>query len=759
MTEEEDEIQLVSRTEEDVEDGVIFVAKGSRGEDRDGPPCLKINYSDDDSEPRVQDERHIRHPGKLRMRLRKLRSSRTKRWCWWSTLAVLTILTIIFISVPLGLWSDRAKETCFDYESDDESSEEYPFLFLPQNGEFHLCEKGSAKIKATLGKYHKYMKEDHVNLYTYDNNTVLNITRLNENCLRVEWTGFSSTENPLVDCFEMEDDEYENLKWFGAHELYSQTWPMTNVNINMTPFLPHDYLADSYITFQSRNTFGPVLHPLWLTSNGVGILVDRITPLSVSINQSGDGELCLQAVPYALECIPKSFEETKLHYTVCVNSSIAETAKYFLREKIPHPIDVPEKKTFEDPIWSTWGAFKTNIDNNTIHNFLANIKKYNFSISQLELDDGYGKEGVYGDLSMKIDTKSLDVPLTAWVHPFVNPNAGAFMDKLDDDYFLPGKSKIEGDSVSLVKWWHKYGAIINYLDDRVAKTQRQALIKFMRDYRLQSLRFDAGEVTYLPKCVYTQNVVNPGDYATQYAAFAGNFTKDVSSRAQVRVGYFSQEQPLWVRMLDRSSTWDVENGLKSVLTAALTFGIAGYPFVLPGIIGGNGEDPAKSFTADPMLFIRWMQLSTFLPAMQFSFPPFHNSFTGVSPNVTIHALELVALHHRLADTMYDLALQAKETGYPIIRPLWWIDDSPTSISTDDQFLIGDDIMIAPILNQSASSRCVYFPDDVRWTRYGHGNTTYPYSGCQGTDLPCKNQGTCQFPVGRSTFLYFIRVTV
>ena len=73
MNEEEDEIQLVSRTEADVEDGVTFVAKESRGEDRDrdGPPCLKINYSDDDdSEPRVLDERHIRHPGKFRMRLR-----------------------------------------------------------------------------------------------------------------------------------------------------------------------------------------------------------------------------------------------------------------------------------------------------------------------------------------------------------------------------------------------------------------------------------------------------------------------------------------------------------------------------------------------------------------------------------------------------------------------------------------------------------------------------------------------------------------
>ena len=73
MAEEEDEIQLVSRTEADVEDGVTFVAKGSRGEDRDrdGPPCLKFNYSnDDDSEPRVLDEQHIRNLGKFRMRLR-----------------------------------------------------------------------------------------------------------------------------------------------------------------------------------------------------------------------------------------------------------------------------------------------------------------------------------------------------------------------------------------------------------------------------------------------------------------------------------------------------------------------------------------------------------------------------------------------------------------------------------------------------------------------------------------------------------------
>lgn len=665
--------------------------------------------------------------------------------------------------MPLGLWSENNKEECFDYESDDESSEQYPFLFLSQKGEFLLCEKGKTQMKAKLGIFHEFIKEDIVNVYEYAHDTVLNITRLNENCLRMEWTGISSPDFPLRDCFVMKDSEFlGDVEWFGAHELYNQTWPLKNTNISLTPFLPHDYLADSFITYQSRNTFGPVLHPLWLTSNGAGILVDRVTPLSVSINQVGDGdsEICLQAVPYALECIPKSFEETKLHYTVCIHDTIAETAKYFLREWIPHPKDVPAKETFQDPIWSTWGAFKTDINNDTVRNYLSNIKKYNFGISQLELDDGYGKKGAYGDLFMNLDTTGLveefGVSLTAWVHPFINPMADTFMKRLDDDYFLPGKSKIEGDSVSLVKWWHDYGAVVNYLDDKVVKQQRKALVGFMNKYGLTSLKFDYGEVTYLPKCVYTQNVNDPGYFATAYAAFVANFSKEVSSRAEVRVGYFSQEQPIWVRMLDRSSTWDVDNGLKSVLTTALTFGMAGYPFVLADMIGGNGDVPSdQPFSLDPTLFVRWMQLNTFLPVMQFSVPPFNHSFTDAGVNISIidHALELVEIHRSLADTMYNLSFEALDKGYPIIRPLWWIDNSAKSIQEDSQFLIGDDIMIAPILEKDTTSRCVYFPDGIRWKRYGDKDHTYP-DDCRNRD--CENG--CRFDVQLSDFFYFIKVS-
>lgn len=62
---EADEIQLVDRTEGD-EGEEQFTE-----DDGDEPVCIKINSSDaEESEPRVQDEWHVKHPGKLKMKLR-----------------------------------------------------------------------------------------------------------------------------------------------------------------------------------------------------------------------------------------------------------------------------------------------------------------------------------------------------------------------------------------------------------------------------------------------------------------------------------------------------------------------------------------------------------------------------------------------------------------------------------------------------------------------------------------------------------------
>ncbi|WP_432215026.1 TIM-barrel domain-containing protein, partial [Salmonella enterica] len=67
-------------------------------------------------------------------------------------------------------------------------------------------------------------------------------------------------------------------------------------------------------------------------------------------------------------------------------------------------------------------------------------------------------------------------------------------------------------------------------------------------------------------------------------------------------------------MLDKDSVWDTDNGLRTMIPSLLHFGILGYPYVLPDMIGGNayGVMPGEE------LFVRWAQANTFMPALQFS---------------------------------------------------------------------------------------------------------------------------------------------
>jgi alpha-glucosidase (family GH31 glycosyl hydrolase) len=70
-------------------------------------------------------------------------------------------------------------------------------------------------------------------------------------------------------------------------------------------------------------------------------------------------------------------------------------------------------------------------------------------------------------------------------------------------------------------------------------------------------------------------------------------------------------------MLDKDSKWGYDNGLQSLIPTLLHFGIVGYPFVLPDMIGGNayGDKPSAE------LYVRWMQANAFMPSVQFSIVP------------------------------------------------------------------------------------------------------------------------------------------
>lgn len=57
--------------------------------------------------------------------------------------------------------------------------------------------------------------------------------------------------------------------------------------------------------------------------------------------------------------------------------------------------------------------------------------------------------------------------------------------------------------------------------------------------------------------------------------------------------------------------------------------------------------------------------------------------------------------------------EALETGIPLIRPLWMLDPTDTICHTvKDEFSVGDELIVAPILRPKTIMREVYLPAGV-----------------------------------------------
>lgn len=135
---------------------------------------------------------------------------------------------------------------------------------------------------------------------------------------------------------------------------------------------------------------------------------------------------------------------------------------------------------------------------------------------------------------------------------------------------------------------------------------------------------------------------------------------------EVRTGQGTQDVPIFVRMIDKDSEWNYENGLPTLITTMFQLNLVGYPFVLPDMIGGNGYNnrlPTKE------LFIRWLQANTFMPSIQFSYVPwdYDRETIEISRNFTrLHATVAAPL-------INNLFKKAAATGEPVNVPIWWVD--------------------------------------------------------------------------------------
>lgn len=169
-----------------------------------------------------------------------------------------------------------------------------------------------------------------------------------------------------------------------------------------------------------------------------------------------------------------------------------------------------------------------------------------------------------------------------------------------------------------------------------------------------------------------------------------------------RAGWAGLQRYAWTWTGDVECTWEA---MRQTIPTVLGLGLSGIPYSGPDIGGFQGNPPAE-------LYLRWFQMASF-----FTFCRTHSSnnvehrnpWTYGEPTLSI-IRDFLKLRYRLLPYFYTLAWETSQTGHPIVRPLFWADPQDDHLwDIDDQFLLGDSLLICPISQAGQRSRTVVLP--------------------------------------------------
>jgi alpha-glucosidase len=164
---------------------------------------------------------------------------------------------------------------------------------------------------------------------------------------------------------------------------------------------------------------------------------------------------------------------------------------------------------------------------------------------------------------------------------------------------------------------------------------------------------------------------------------------------------------------DNYASWD-HLALSIPMLANLS--VSGVPFV-GADVGGFNDMPSGE------LYARWLQAAALTPFLRSHSVgwvgnkepwAFGDEFTRINR-------ESIELRYRFLPYLYTLFRDHERTGSPVMRPLWF--EFPNDKSTyliNDQFMIGSDVLVAPVVKEGMRIRGIYLPAGAEWIDWWTG---------------------------------------
>ncbi len=461
-----------------------------------------------------------------------------------------------------------------------------------------------------------------------------------------------------------------------------------------------------------------ILEQLFLNSDGFAVHLDHRQPLFIRRDANGNAPEALICFSTAVDnhYYPKRLLNTtadldlKLSIFSAKNTRVVTDHVVHRSGYIPKPTYIPaDLLLIRSPTFTSDGIFDLShvglniYSESTISKYIENItSKYSLSPKSQFLIERYN--WLNYSHGYEIDAKTF-------------PNMSSFADGLAAKGVSLG-GMLAGPTLSVNDKAHPeyrnytlHTAATNYptwtLDFTKPETvafYSALLARVARQYRVATF--------WLKSFIFWGDDCNFHDPAvTRYFSLFVPAYIEAASRSNVTVisemAYRSQHLPAYTRLVEYYPT-SAGQMLRELVPMMLSASISGYSFLLP-FPAGTFNDYFKWYKTfrrpSEELYIRLLQATTFMAGQSFTRPPW---------NYTAKAVELtkkfIHLHAEHAETIIDLMKRRVATGSPVLRPVWYnFPEEPRAYHIGDQFMLGENILVAPVTVERQRERPVFIP--------------------------------------------------
>ena len=386
---------------------------------------------------------------------------------------------------------------------------------------------------------------------------------------------------------------------------------------------------------------------------------------------------------------------------------------------------MPADVMFAVPQYNTWIELVYDQREERILKYARDLVAAGYPPGVLMIDDNWQEDyGVWefsgrrfkDPKAMIGELHALGFKVMVWVCPFVSADSATARELLRDRCLLrdavDNKESVwvgvsAANDAAMIRWWNGTSGVLDFSNPKARDWFRGRLRHLVDEYGVDGFKFDAGDSYFYLSTLPGRPMASfaprtPEEHCLDWARVGLDFPLN-----EYRACWKLAGQPLAQRLRDKDHTWEA---LRELIPGIIALGLEGYAFTCPDLIGGglsSAFDDPKKF--DPELVVRSAQVHALMPMMQFSVAPWR----VLDAELAGYSLAAAKLHTQFGPRILDLARQSAKTGEPIVRPLEWQWPHQGYEGVKDQFLLGDDLLVAPIVTKGGRVRTVVFPPG-RW---------------------------------------------